>query len=545
MSKLLTGIQGVKQFGNLYTFGPEEFGHLEALGKLVASYVDLRTPPRPLCLAVFGPPGSGKSYAVKQVKEYAAKQVKEVVATSAAIHLPMTTLNLTQMVDTSYLARSLARVAGEQDDYTVPIVFFDEFDAPRGPAPYGGLSWFLAPMHDGEFLHDSAPIRLKRAVYIFAGGTATKFEEFSNAQREKDEDFRFAKGPDFVSRLRGFVNVEGLNADKSRLLRRAIILRNALHNRMRMLKQAGEIIPCREVLEAMLRVGRYRHGARSIEAVIEASSIGTTANAPGFETLPEDHILRIHTDRGPLDMESLKGPVVLSAYFRLHNEHHDEPMASGWLDIAKSLWEAGATLAYGGKWEERWGQSLAASLAKQLKSLPKPLSKGQVEPKRLHCFGPKKDEPEPAPTGVQFLISNRLSDAQEKLFKVPAYMKRVWIIRVIRRFCRRLQLTEASAAMFAIGGVLSGYRGRFPNVAEEIMLALALNKPVYIVGSSFRKEVSDVGSHNTVANDVGLLLGLTRPWTGKLTESFLLNGELESERNKWLTEITDVLRPPP
>src|SRR5262249_45277454 len=159
------------------------------------------------------------------------------------------------------------RIAGEQDEETVPIVFFDEFDTARESAPYGWLAWFLAPMHDGEFLHQGAVIRLKRAVYVFAGSTATTMEEFSALQG--GPAFRSAKGPDFISRPRGFLDVQGPNAEP-RMLRRAVLLRNELQLRAAR-KGNGSITPDRQLLDSLLRVGRYRHGARSIAAVVELS----------------------------------------------------------------------------------------------------------------------------------------------------------------------------------------------------------------------------------------------------------------------------------
>lgn len=64
-------------------------------------------------------------------------------------------------------------------------------------------------MQDGEFVHDGEVISLRRAVYVFAGGTAATMREFSDFDRLPE--FQRAKGPDFVSRLRGFLDVCGPN----------------------------------------------------------------------------------------------------------------------------------------------------------------------------------------------------------------------------------------------------------------------------------------------------------------------------------------------
>src|SRR5258706_8106096 len=144
------------KFGRLYTFLAEEKKQLRSLKDLIVHYVTGDSPARPLCLAVFGQPGSGKSFAVKEI----CGEAKKHAAIRDKIKLPFTTINMTQVGGTVAVGRVLARVAGEQDSHTVPVLFIDEFDASRDGAPYGWLSWFLAPMHDGEFLHEGATIRL-------------------------------------------------------------------------------------------------------------------------------------------------------------------------------------------------------------------------------------------------------------------------------------------------------------------------------------------------------------------------------------------------
>lgn len=249
----------------------------------------------------------------------------------------MTIVNLTQVSSSIDLGRVIARIAGEQDEDTVPIIFFDEFDAPGNGAPYGWLQWFLAPMHDGEFLHEGAAIRLRRAVYVFAGGTADTMSDFCNPRSVLA--FRAAKGPDFISRLRGYLDVQGPNSEP-RALRRAIILRNELQDRTTRGNHKA-ITPDKDLLEALLKVGRYRHGARSIAAIIELCDFGT--GCLSWSQLPEDHLLALHVDRGPLDSNLVGGSIALSGYVipseverALVNAEHN--VLRCWLDVAQALW---------------------------------------------------------------------------------------------------------------------------------------------------------------------------------------------------------------
>ncbi len=212
-------------FGKLFSFSEQECKQLETFRDLITQYIEQRSSSRPLCLSLFGPPGSGKSFVVKQLMTEVEANLRRNISDSSEfkLKLPITTLNLTQVSASNDLARALARIAGEQDDDTVPIVFFDEFDASRGSAVYGWLAWFLAPMNDGEILIEGALVRLKRAIYVFAGGTAATMDEFLSHSSE--ELFRSAKGPDFASRLHGFANVEGPNVGPNMPLRRALIFR--------------------------------------------------------------------------------------------------------------------------------------------------------------------------------------------------------------------------------------------------------------------------------------------------------------------------------
>ncbi len=57
----------VGRFGALLTADRREIEGFRSVQNLIAEYCALPRPPRPLSIAVFGPPGSGKSFAVKQL----------------------------------------------------------------------------------------------------------------------------------------------------------------------------------------------------------------------------------------------------------------------------------------------------------------------------------------------------------------------------------------------------------------------------------------------------------------------------------------------
>lgn len=244
---------------------------------------------RPVSVAVFGPPGCGKSTAVEKI--LGGKKAH--------------TFNLTQIRGPWALADALLKKIKDAKD--VSYVFFDEFDAPLAGARWGWLPWLLAPMEDGVVYDaDGTPNPIGSAVFFFAGGTAESLAAFSGAT--DPAAFRAAKGPDFVSRLSDFYDIAGPNvADgRERLARRA----GALHRVYKPRSAAGGLHD--DLLRAMLQAGRYRHGARSINTVVSFIFAGAGTVEANREHLPDAAALGVHVDRGPLDPSVRGGCIALS-----------------------------------------------------------------------------------------------------------------------------------------------------------------------------------------------------------------------------------------
>jgi SLOG cluster2/ATPase family associated with various cellular activities (AAA) len=527
----LNATKSVHRFSeDMLVFSAIELGQLNSLRRLMTQFVQQQFPARPLCLAVFGPPGSGKSHAVKAVRKAVEAEVvkaeKELDPGAETTRLPMTTINLTQVSDPTSIGAILARVAGEQDEKTVPVIFFDEFDTSRDGASLGWLSWFLAPMHDGEFLHGGAAIRLKRVVYVFAGGTASSMERFANGPLSNEH--RAAKLPDFVSRLRAYLDVYGPNSSP-REFRRAILLRKALADKAKSNGTTAIQTPD-DLLESLLRVGRFRHGARSVSAVVELCDFDQQSGKLEWSHLPEDHLLELHIDRGPLDERRIGGSIAFSGYIvsasstRGHGpgkyHTHTEALLRAWLDMAQALWTEGATLAYAGNWHQDPTPELMASLISALKNLP-------VEPSRS-----AEKRKGPSPRLRSFLSTSGIGDASVEIEKVVSkddqqkygmklsfndYLpddERTSIADQIARnsvemFRQRLDTAEASVARFAIGGSISDHRGRMPGVADEVVISLAMGHPVYIAGG-----------WGGAAHEIGRLLALGGTRSGEIDAAF-------------------------
>jgi hypothetical protein len=235
---------------------------------------DKKTDPlkRPLNLAVFGPPGSGKSFGIKQITE-------DILEFGGYDNPPLE-FNLSQFTSLEDYSAAFHQVRDSCLKGKVPIVFFDEFDSHFQGVPFGWLKYFLAPMQDSDFTDKGRKYKLGPCVLVFAGGVNRSFEEF--AGRARNPAFIEAKGPDFMSRLRDHINVRGINRpdkddhfDQGRyLLRRGAILHSMLCKRLRRRKDEFEGPLLHErVARAFLKIARFHHGVRSMEAILDMSML--------------------------------------------------------------------------------------------------------------------------------------------------------------------------------------------------------------------------------------------------------------------------------
>jgi hypothetical protein len=273
-------------FGNLKTVDRTEIEFYRSVVNLFREYLAGREP-RPLNLAVFGFPGSGKSFGIKQIAK-SQKVFKDF------------TFNLSQFTSLRELeiAFQVVRDTSIKGEH-VPLVFFDEFDSAFQGEKLGWLKYFLAPMQDGTFLDQGVERPIGRAVFVFAGGTSVSFEQFVG---QDEAFFRSVKGPDFVSRLKGFINIQGPNPSTERdewyVIRRAMLLRSMIERGAGQLLDGCRIARIEEnVLHALLTTRTYRHGARSMEFILAMSQL-KDAHVWQASLLPNENQMDIHVDIG-------------------------------------------------------------------------------------------------------------------------------------------------------------------------------------------------------------------------------------------------------
>jgi hypothetical protein len=267
-----------------------EIEGMRAVRNIVAGYAaDFESGRRleqPLSIAVFGPPGAGKSFAVKQIARALLPD-----------RLKTCEFNLSQFRSEDRLPQAFHQVRDLGLRQFLPLVFWDEFDTPLGGSPLGWLRFFLAPMQDGEFREEDASHPIGPAVFVFAGGTSSSLQEFAEVQDPEAE--KAAKKPDFLSRLKGYVDVVGPNPhgpdDVAYMLRRALLLRSLLVARSPRLLRSGTLQIDEGVLRAFISVDRFHHGARSMQAIVEMSSLSGKLRFDRSSLPPEDQ-LNLHVD---------------------------------------------------------------------------------------------------------------------------------------------------------------------------------------------------------------------------------------------------------
>ena len=286
----------IAQFGKLKTVDRTEIEAYRSIKNLITEYVSAKSVMRPLSIAVFGTPGSGKSFGVTEVASSIAPKLIEKLD-----------FNLSQFQSLTDLTNALHRVRDVSLMGKIPLVFFDEFDS-AFQGKLGWLKYFLAPMQDGVFRVGDSVHPIGKAIFVFAGGTSSTYKQFCGEDIEDEteykqflNEFKDAKGPDFISRLRGYVNILGPNQtdekwDQLFIVRRAMLLRSLIERKTPdLIDGSGEAQIDNGVLRALLKVPRYKHESRSMEAILEMSRL-TNASKWEQALLPSKEQLRLHVD---------------------------------------------------------------------------------------------------------------------------------------------------------------------------------------------------------------------------------------------------------
>jgi len=293
----------VARFGSYQTVDRKEIESLRTIRQLILNYTSIKKQKTPLNLGVFGPPGSGKSYIVLEIAKAVGIKEEDVKI-----------FNLSQFSDPADLFGAFHQVRDMILRGTTPLIFWDEFDA-QG---YRWLQYLLAPMEDGEFQDGQITHPIGKCIFVFAGATSSTFDKFgpinpdgiSDVPQEMDKAWRafvLAKGPDFKSRLVGYLNILGVNrklkckeTDGRRVwsedekdlcfpIRRALFMRSLFK-----IKKGARLELDPQVIKALLEMPKFKGGGRSLQFL--CSHLKNSSDQPGRSNLPGYELLNMHVD---------------------------------------------------------------------------------------------------------------------------------------------------------------------------------------------------------------------------------------------------------
>jgi hypothetical protein len=197
----------------------EELGYLV---ELVQDYLKRPQSARLLSIGVFGRPGSGKSFAVRQI-------AKATLGNRAKF----LEFNLSQFKEPAHILDAFQRIQSASLEGGFPVVFWDEFDA----NDYDWVKNFLAPLQDRQFSIAGTVHHLPQSIFVFAGGVTHSEAEFRT--KVADGKYLSAKLPDFESRIKAYLTVRSIVPKKdgrlsdvdeyySVLVTRAMLVRSML-----------------------------------------------------------------------------------------------------------------------------------------------------------------------------------------------------------------------------------------------------------------------------------------------------------------------------
>ena len=320
-------------FGGFKTIDRQEIESYQSIRNILQEYIR-SSRGEPISIAVFGPPGSGKSFGVTQLAKTIEKERIEKVE-----------CNLSQFNDPNDLTIVFHKIRDFVLKGKIPLVFFDEFDS-KLDGDLGWLKYFLAPMQDGEFKDGELMHPIGKAIFVFAGGTCDSLKQFHEGPQKTDmrqnqvsdpfkivlpiqnlpdktpeaendssgvneiaqpdkketyaDKFRAAKGTDFISRLRGYINILGCNPvdddDRNCILRRALLFRSILEQKAgHLIDDHGKAQIDQAIVGAFLRIPRFYHGVRSMQAILDMSMISDKKRFDQSD-LPAMEQLKLHVN---------------------------------------------------------------------------------------------------------------------------------------------------------------------------------------------------------------------------------------------------------
>lgn len=293
----LLGATPVVEFGEVVSIDRDEIEQYRTIRQAIMDYVE-RPGSKPMSFGVFGPPGSGKTFGVEQIKD----ALGDVVSWMK--------IDMSGFAHPDQLLKELRLIRDANLNGSIPFVLFDEFDSTLHGTPYGWFQHFLRPVENGVFREDAADHPVGSGIFVFTGGTCHSYAEFRRKSQGGDPPdpnaeqlARERKMPDMARRLVAHIDVKGISAVPGEppdlyLARRAIVLRKQLLGREPKDRMAVIEVDQR-LLTALLTLEKFHNGTSSMCKLL-ARSRRSEQGRYLTTSLPPDQELEGYLDPGAL-----------------------------------------------------------------------------------------------------------------------------------------------------------------------------------------------------------------------------------------------------
>jgi len=210
------------------------------LQELIRTYVDNK-PQRPVNILLWAPPGSGKSFFVKNVLKEEWPGLAE----------GLIEINAAQMSRPEELTVALRHVTSKIAESGRAAFFLDEADTDLPATEANLYPYLLMPMWDGEYLSDGNRMNMKQLIWFTAVSSGASLDDFMQKASS------LPKGKDFLSRIHRQLSLPPLDARAQLLVFLGNLLR--LHRKTLFVERAA----LRHIAEF-----RFEGGARAIEKAV-------------------------------------------------------------------------------------------------------------------------------------------------------------------------------------------------------------------------------------------------------------------------------------
>ncbi len=299
------------RYGDFETYDPNEVRSLTALEQTLRANLQANREQRPLSLASFGPQHSGQGFQLTSLVRHVADSLRLTVAPFE--------FDMSQFDSREELIPAVREAVYGSLGGPLAMVLFVDFDAKLGNARRGWLKHLLSAMQDGVFRDAWLTVRFESVVFGFVSYSSPTLRQFMGSNEDADRNseqlsvLKESKTSDFLSRLSGSLDCLGLNPaspdDKWFVLRRATTLRSLLtrsaSGSQRVVEGSLNIPP--EFLRALLQVRHYRHGIRSLIAILQMLD-RSEDNAFRWRQPPHRDALEMHVDADEFLALAMRSP---------------------------------------------------------------------------------------------------------------------------------------------------------------------------------------------------------------------------------------------